>query len=1692
MLKKFLTVLTAFLLALNAVLPLPVSASSEISEEARICRDLEILKGDTGVVDSTYLQKQPNRMQAAIMFLRLKGLEEEALSYKGQRNFKDAGVIVWDKGRNVLSYLKEHPELGWIGDGTNFMPLSPIDSKAYYKVLLETLGYRQKIDGEGDFAWEEVLKFAESKGLKKVAGDRNFTVNSLAVATVEALRTPVKNSRIKLVQYLVNNGTINKYDAETLGLYREAIDSEVKSVRAISNSKAEVVFEDTVDESIVLQQDMYDFGKLDIKDISLKNDCAVILDTGAMSENTTYTVTINDKNYSFKGLKRDNTAPRLISVECKDTDLLELVFDRVLDNHTAQDDDTYAIDGADVKSASLDATNTKVRLVTGGIESNKSYEIKIRNIKNGDGVNTKLITKRFTGRKDTTAPKLSNLTVLNNIRLLAEFTDKNGLNKKVAEDIDNYEITSSSGDLEIVSATAKDRDNDGLWDAVELETESQDSGKSYTLKIKDLCDDSILKNRITREIKKEFRGKSKDKTGPVVAHNPKVITNTLIEVVFEDSNALDMESACDFSNYELYDDLEIEDIRIKNPDDLYSTAGRTVLITTSEMEKNQSYTLIISGVCDEFGNEMKSSGTKKYRFRGAAEDNTPPYIVYVECINSRTIELSFDDRLDEASAENIMNYRIDGLALVTKAVLQEDEKTVTLTVSSLSSDRNHKILLNNIKDLSGNALSNVSVSVLYNGDIYDTDPPEVDYIDAVNEDEIWVTFNEEIYAENARLETKSGPDFNQVGSVLEDGVTIVMRAESSMQDREYEVDDLTGVWDIRNNPYRVESGLEFYGSDVKNDPPEVDYWDQIDVRTFRVVFTEPVLSIEGEEVSGIDSPGGWSAKLNPEEEDTNEAYSTIDYTYNEAIPADKEFEFDFTSMVTDYAGKPAFDENDDHEKDYAHATILESYLEDEEEPYIDYVEAITRTKVQVVFNEAIERPGSYRIYYWDDGGDRENIDTLPAEVDSKEKNRVNIYTKDEMSSEYVYTLVPVSAAADIAGNRLDIDDLEIDFEGSDIVVKDYIQGVENLSAYTFKVSKSSRIYDVKSVKEIDPDGNAIDVNLLSDEERINDNTCKVTVSKPLLQDVRYEVDVDGLKYKFYGSVKNNDIELDVYELEITYDDMDFDRHYVEVKEADGTRLNVRGENGCFVIEDNIRDGELLYIYVRRVIEDPRESEGVILYGTRIKVEGMPEASSSKEITSYKIVSLDPDVVGDIDQSTGKISLLVPYGTKTESLVAAFESSDGAIVKVGSKIQESGKTENDFSDTITYTVIAEDGSKATYTAEVKVAESVPEKKIKIFEFRELKPEVKGEINEDKHEIVLEVPYNANTASLIPYIETSEGTGVSPSSGTPNDFTKEQIYTVTARDGSKQDYAVKVTRRKNSEKLIKSYTVKINDIAVAGTIDHNEGTISLVVPYNSDVSKLVPEITVSDNAVVNPDSGQEINFSNGVVIPHIVTAEDGSTKEYKASVSFAKNTEKAFLEFGFLNPKAVGKIIEADHTIGVKVPFGTDATNLAGLAAVFKCSDNARVEVGGKEQVSGQTVQNFTNPVEYCVYAQDGSNQKYTVTVTVAGEAEKEITEFILTAPNFSAKGLIDDKAVPRTIKLEVPAGTEIKNMIANFAFIGKSVKIVERLKVEEAEKVIETEQISGVTSNDFTAPVVYTVTAFDGSTLEYTVYVTVKQ
>jgi hypothetical protein len=189
--KKILALLLAFAMLFSTMTTAFASESATIGTDAAALKIMGVLQGENSSgVTPEYLAKGTTRIQAAIMYLRLKGLEDEAMAFTGASNFSDANTMAWAQGKAIMAYLKANPQLGWIGaDGGKFEPFASITVNQYYKVMLEALGYKQTTaDVAGDFTWADVMSFAAAKGLAKLAGNANFTNNDVAIATIEGLK----------------------------------------------------------------------------------------------------------------------------------------------------------------------------------------------------------------------------------------------------------------------------------------------------------------------------------------------------------------------------------------------------------------------------------------------------------------------------------------------------------------------------------------------------------------------------------------------------------------------------------------------------------------------------------------------------------------------------------------------------------------------------------------------------------------------------------------------------------------------------------------------------------------------------------------------------------------------------------------------------------------------------------------------------------------------------------------------------------------------------------------------------------------------------------------------------------------------------------------------------------------------------------------------------------------------------------------------------------------------------------------------------------------------------------------------------------------------------------------------------------------------------------------------------------------
>ena len=254
---------------------------------------------------------------------------------------------------------------------------------------------------------------------------------------------------------------------------------------------------------------------------------------------------------------------------------------------------------------------------------------------------------------------------------------------------------------------------------------------------------------------------------------------------------------------------------------------------------------------------------------------------------------------------------------------------------------------------------------------------------------------------------------------------------------------------------------------------------------------------------------------------------------------------------------------------------------------------------------------------------------------------------------------------------------------------------------------------------------------------------------------------------------------------------------------------------------------------------------------------------------------------------------------------------------------------------------------------------------ISEFKFTDQNANGDIAETTHTIAITVPYGTDVTSLTPTI-THTGTSISPASGETQNFKNPVTYIVTAADGSTQTYQVTVTPALNPAKAIINFNI-ISPVTATGVITEADHTITITMPYGTDVKSLTPTITHT-GVSINPASGEEHDFTNSAT--YTVTAADSSTQEYMVTVT-QSITAKAITSFNFASPPATGIITESSHTIVITVPFGTDVKFLTPTIAHTGVSINP---ASGEEH-------DFTNSGTYTVTDGNATLQDYIVTVTI---------------------------------------------------------------------------------------------------------------
>lgn len=195
--------------------------------------------------------------------------------------------------------------------------------------------------------------------------------------------------------------------------------------------------------------------------------------------------------------------------------------------------------------------------------------------------------------------------------------------------------------------------------------------------------------------------------------------------------------------------------------------------------------------------------------------------------------------------------------------------------------------------------------------------------------------------------------------------------------------------------------------------------------------------------------------------------------------------------------------------------------------------------------------------------------------------------------------------------------------------------------------------------------------------------------------------------------------------------------------------------------------------------------------------------------------------------------------------------------------------------------------------------------------------------------------AANGEIVVAAANDEGAGVSGSGtlctlvfdlvGHNNDFSTVNLHDLRVFNANAEEIQVTFQHGQieigivSSDKQVLSFAFAGLNPVVYGNINGNN--ISVTVPAGTDLSSLVPTITISDHATVEPASGVAQNFTNPVT--YRVTAQDGSRQDYTVSVSVAPaapvyNVLASFKVGQTANAQILegGKVLEAQVTVSAQ--------------------------------------------------------------------------------------------------------------------------------------------------------------------------------
>ncbi|GMQ58451.1 hypothetical protein AN1V17_28460 [Vallitalea sediminicola] len=236
--KKIFIFLFLFINALNLILTFPSFAvvNTQYENQAQLLKKINVFVGTNQGFE---LDRTPTRLEGGILFVRLLGGNDEALTQKYSHPFKD--VPTW--GDPYVGYLWHHGLTRGVSS-TEYGSTLLMQGKSYLTFTLTALGYVIN----KDFTWTTAVDKSLEIGLidnnlYQELYNSTFLRDHVAKLSYDALKQSIKDNSNTLADQLIDTGAIDLTLANEIGITKEDTDSTT-NIHVVNSPVSKLTTED--------------------------------------------------------------------------------------------------------------------------------------------------------------------------------------------------------------------------------------------------------------------------------------------------------------------------------------------------------------------------------------------------------------------------------------------------------------------------------------------------------------------------------------------------------------------------------------------------------------------------------------------------------------------------------------------------------------------------------------------------------------------------------------------------------------------------------------------------------------------------------------------------------------------------------------------------------------------------------------------------------------------------------------------------------------------------------------------------------------------------------------------------------------------------------------------------------------------------------------------------------------------------------------------------------------------------------------------------------------------------------------------------------------------------------------------------------------------------------------------------------